>query len=87
MCEGTRPRVAVWFESIKARPAFKPALIDWCPPDLTNDYYTLGGRTGRASSDSCRSIECRLLALSDMLRRRTTLVAFGVERTLTGAGT
>ena len=37
-----RPRVTGWFERIKARPAFKPALLDWCPPDLTADLLTFG---------------------------------------------
>jgi glutathione S-transferase len=37
-----RPRVTEWFERIKARPAFKPALLDWCPPDLTADLVTFG---------------------------------------------
>ncbi len=38
----TRPRVTDWFARIKARPAFKPALLDWCPPDLTADLLTFG---------------------------------------------
>jgi glutathione S-transferase len=38
----SRPRVADWFERIKGRPAFKPALLDWCPPDLTADLNTFG---------------------------------------------
>jgi glutathione S-transferase len=42
MWEQTRPRVADWFERIKARPAFKPALLDWCPPDLTGELLTFG---------------------------------------------
>jgi glutathione S-transferase len=42
MWERTRPRVADWFERIKARPSFKPALLDWCPPDLTADLNTYG---------------------------------------------
>ena len=37
-----RPRVADWFARIKARPAFKPALLDWCPKDLTDDLKTFG---------------------------------------------
>ena len=50
MWEGKRPHVTEWFNRIKARAAFKPAFLDWCPPDLTADLLTLGGRTGRASS-------------------------------------
>jgi glutathione S-transferase len=38
----SRPRVSDWFERIKSRPAFKPALLDWCPPDLTGDLMTFG---------------------------------------------
>jgi glutathione S-transferase len=38
----SRPRVADWFERIKARPTFKPAFLDWCPPDLTADLLTFG---------------------------------------------
>jgi glutathione S-transferase len=37
-----RPRVTDWFERIKARPAFKPALLDECPPHLTADLLTFG---------------------------------------------
>ena len=37
-----RPRVADWFERIKARPPFKPAFLDWCPPDLTADLMNFG---------------------------------------------
>jgi ganglioside-induced differentiation-associated protein 1 len=42
MWEQTRPQVTAWFERIKARPAFKPALLDWCPPDLTAELLTFG---------------------------------------------
>jgi glutathione S-transferase len=42
MWEGKRPRVTEWFNRIKARAAFKPALLDWCPPDLTADFLTFG---------------------------------------------
>ena len=35
MWERTRSRVTDWFARIKARPAFKPAFLDWCPPNLT----------------------------------------------------
>jgi glutathione S-transferase len=42
MWERTRPHVTDWFNRIKARPAFKPAFLDWCPPDLTADLLTFG---------------------------------------------
>ena len=42
MWERRRPRVTDWFSRIKARPAFKPAFLDWCPPDLTADLLTFG---------------------------------------------
>ena len=38
----SRPRVTDWFARIKARPTFKPAFLDWCPPDLTADLATFG---------------------------------------------
>ena len=42
MWEGKRPRVTEWFNRIKARAAFKPSFLDWCPPDLTADLLTFG---------------------------------------------
>jgi glutathione S-transferase len=42
MWVGTRPRLTDWFERIKARASFKPALLDMCPPDLTDDLKTFG---------------------------------------------
>jgi glutathione S-transferase len=42
MWEKTRPRVTDWFSRIKARKTFKPAFLDWCPPDLTADLLTFG---------------------------------------------
>jgi glutathione S-transferase len=56
----SRPRLTDWFERIKARPSFRPSLIEWCPPDLTKDLATFGaqswpanyvGRNGRADLD------------------------------------
>jgi glutathione S-transferase len=38
----SRPRVADWFARIKARPTFKVAFLDWCPPDLTADLLNFG---------------------------------------------
>ncbi|MBX9774566.1 MAG: glutathione S-transferase family protein [Xanthobacteraceae bacterium] len=45
MWTAQRPRVTDWFERIKARPAYQPALRDWCPPDLTNDLRTFGAQS------------------------------------------
>jgi glutathione S-transferase len=42
MWESERSRVTDWFARIKSRPAFKPALLEWCPPDLTADLLTFG---------------------------------------------
>jgi glutathione S-transferase len=42
MWEKTRPQVTAWFERIKTRPTFKPAFLDWCPPDLTADLLSFG---------------------------------------------
>ena len=41
MWERTRTRITDWFNR-KARPSFKPAFLDWCPPDLTADLLTFG---------------------------------------------
>ena len=40
-----RPRVTGWLARIKARPTYKPALRDWCPPDLTSDLATFGAQS------------------------------------------
>jgi glutathione S-transferase len=37
-----RPRLTDWFERVKKRPSFNPALLDLCPPDLTKDLITFG---------------------------------------------
>jgi glutathione S-transferase len=42
MWQRSRPRVTDWFARIKARPTFKPAFLDWCPPDLTADLMNFG---------------------------------------------
>jgi len=42
MWEQLRPQVTAWFKRIKARTAFEPALLNWCPPDLTADLLTFG---------------------------------------------
>jgi ganglioside-induced differentiation-associated protein 1 len=38
----SRPLVTDWFSRIRSRPAFKPALLDWCSPDLIADLLTFG---------------------------------------------
>lgn len=38
----SRPRLAGWFERIKARPTFEPCFLDFCPPELTRDLRTFG---------------------------------------------
>jgi glutathione S-transferase len=40
-----RPRLADWFERIKARPTYRPQLRDWCPPDLTKDLAMFGAQS------------------------------------------
>jgi glutathione S-transferase len=42
---GRLPRVAQWFERIRSRPTFRPALLDWCPPELTADLRTYGAES------------------------------------------
>jgi glutathione S-transferase len=42
MWTASRPGVTDWFARIKARPAFKPAFLDWCPPELTADLAAFG---------------------------------------------
>jgi glutathione S-transferase len=37
-----RPRLASWFDRIKARPSFESSFLTWCPPDLTRDLKTYG---------------------------------------------
>jgi len=39
---GKRPHLEDWWGRIKERPTFKPALLDWCPEQLTNDLMTYG---------------------------------------------
>jgi glutathione S-transferase len=46
MWEGGRcPRVADWFERIRARPAFKPALMDWVPETSRLEMLENGTRS------------------------------------------
>ena len=39
------PRLEEWFERIKTIPSFKPAFLDWCPEDLTNDLKNFGAES------------------------------------------
>ncbi|HTY68002.1 MAG TPA: glutathione S-transferase family protein [Alphaproteobacteria bacterium] len=45
MWTASRPRLADWYERIKARPTYKPQFRDWCPADLTADLATFGARS------------------------------------------
>jgi glutathione S-transferase len=42
---GRMPRVEAWFEKIRSRTSFKPALVDWLPDDLANDMRTFGAES------------------------------------------
>jgi glutathione S-transferase len=42
---GRRPRVADWFERIKARTSYRPALYEWIPEQLENDLRTNGAKS------------------------------------------
>jgi len=42
---GRLPRVADWFERLRARPTFKPALLDWIPDALRNDLVANGAKS------------------------------------------
>jgi len=42
---GRLPRVELWFEKIQERPAFKPALIDWMPADLSAEMFNNGRKS------------------------------------------
>ena len=39
---GRLPRVEAWFARIRARPTFKPALLDWIPDALRDDLINNG---------------------------------------------
>lgn len=45
MWEESRPALTEWWKRIKSRPTFKPALLDWCPADLTKDLMTFGSQS------------------------------------------
>ena len=42
---GRLPRVADWFDRVRARPTFQPALLDWVPAQLTDDMKTNGAKS------------------------------------------
>jgi glutathione S-transferase len=42
---GVRPRLSDWFARVRARPGFQTAVLDWCPPGLTNDLRTFGAQS------------------------------------------
>jgi glutathione S-transferase len=42
---GRLPRVDDWFKRLRARPTFKPALLDWIPDGLKNDLTTNGAKS------------------------------------------
>ena len=52
---GRLPRVERWFERVKARPTFKPALLDWMPHESATEM----GENGQMSWPEVK----RLLAL------------------------
>ena len=42
---GRLPRVENWFGRLRARPTFKPALLDWIPDGLTADLSANGAKS------------------------------------------
>ena len=42
---GRLPRVESWFERVRARPTFRPAFVDWLPPELGNEMRANGERS------------------------------------------
>jgi ganglioside-induced differentiation-associated protein 1 len=42
---GRHPRVERWFERVKKRPTFTPALLDWMPAELSREMYENGQRS------------------------------------------
>jgi len=42
---GRLPGVAKWFDRIKLRPSFVPAMLDWVPDELTQDMNNFGAQS------------------------------------------
>ena len=43
--KGRLPRVERWFERVRERPTFKPALLDWMPPELATEMWENGQKS------------------------------------------
>lgn len=43
--DGRLPRVERWFERVRERPTFKPALLDWMPQDLAAEMRDNGRKS------------------------------------------
>jgi glutathione S-transferase len=43
--DGRLPRVADWFERVRARPAFEPAFLAWMPPELSGEMRVNGEKS------------------------------------------
>jgi glutathione S-transferase len=42
---GRLPRVERWFERVRARPSFRPAFVEWLPPELAQEMRANGERS------------------------------------------
>lgn len=42
---GRLPRVAQWFERVRARPSFEPAFVDWMPKELAAEMAANGAKS------------------------------------------
>jgi glutathione S-transferase len=42
---GRLPHLERWFKAVQARPDFKPVMLDWVPPSLTEDLATNGPKS------------------------------------------
>ncbi len=43
--DGRRPRVAEWFERVRARPSFEPAFLKWMPQGLAAEMAANGAKS------------------------------------------
>ncbi len=43
--DGRRPALESWFDRLRDRPSFGPALIEHCPPQLASDMLEYGSRS------------------------------------------